>query len=235
MDKMLAEANRIADYTVFISGWLREYHAERWFDPSRPHSVVYNGADPEVFHPIGASLYNGSGPFRLVTHHWSNNPMKGFDVYRRVDALIADGELKGVELWIVGRWPVTLRWRSARTFPPTYGTDLADKLRACHAYITASLWEPCGMHHVEGAQCGLPLVYHEDGGGIAEAGRKYGIAYREDVKSAILRMREEYALHRRRLFQNMPSGDRMCLEYAEIIQRLLSERWNSDSVAWDSG
>ena len=44
------------------------------------------------------------------------------------------------------------------------------------------------MHHVEGAQCGLPLVYHEDGGGIVEAGLKYGIGYREDPSEALLQM-----------------------------------------------
>src|SRR5205085_2737335 len=31
VDDLLARANRIADHTVFVSGWLRDYHAERWF------------------------------------------------------------------------------------------------------------------------------------------------------------------------------------------------------------
>lgn len=224
MDALLREANRVADYTVFISAWLRDYHAARWFDPVRPHRVVYNGADPRVFHPRGAAEYDGRGPFRLVTHHWSDNPMKGFDVYQEVDRLIAEGELADVELWVIGRWPAGTRWRRARLWPATRGADLAQKLRACHAYLTASRWEPGGMHHVEGAQCGLPLLYHEDGGGIVEAGRRYGIGYRDDVKAAIETMRRTYPELRRRVLERMPSGDRMCEAYTEVIRHLLVER-----------
>jgi glycosyltransferase involved in cell wall biosynthesis len=222
MDKLLADANELVDFTVFISEWLQKYHAERWFDKNKPHGTIYNGADSRFFHPIGNAGYKGSEPFRLVTHHWSDNLMKGFPVYQEVDDLIHSGKLKDIELWVIGRWPKTIQWKSAITFPPTNGKDLADKLRKCHAYITASLWEPCGMHHVEGAQCGLPLLYHEDGGGIVEAGKKYGIGFRENVKEAILQMRDEYPLYRDRLFHEMPSGDRMCIDYINIIQRLLS-------------
>ncbi|MEI9897645.1 MAG: hypothetical protein WDN28_28245 [Chthoniobacter sp.] len=73
--------------------------------------------------------------------------------------------MPGFELWIIGRWPANLCWKSARTFPPLAGRALAERLRECHLYLTATRWEPCGMHHVEGAQCGLPLLYHEDGAG----------------------------------------------------------------------
>ena len=224
MDPLLADANRDADFTVFISEWLRDYHAARWFDRSRPHACIYNGADPGVFHPIGAARWNGQDPLRLVTHHWSDNPMKGFDVYEEVDRLIADGALPEMELWVIGRWPAGIRWRAAKTFPPASGRKLADLLRQCHVYLTASRWEPCGMHHIEGAQCGLPLLYHEDGGGIVEAGRKYGIGYRDGgVQQAIQAIREQYDDLRRCLLTERPSGDRMCVEYAEIITRLVAE------------
>lgn len=220
MDALLAEANRLADVTVFISAWLQEYHARRWFNPERPHRVIYNGADPRIFHPLGAAPFEKNGVFRLVTHHWSDNPLKGFPAYQRVDQLLADGELPGTEFWVIGRWPQDIRWKKARTFPPTQGSDLADKLRSCQAYITASLWEPCGMHHVEGAQCGLPLLYHEDGGGIVEAGLQYGLPFRDDLKTAIRTLRDHYPAFRDRVRRQAPSGDRMCLDYLDLIQEL---------------
>jgi glycosyltransferase involved in cell wall biosynthesis len=224
MDPMLANANRHADFTVFISEWLRDYHAARWFDRSRPHACIYNGADPGVFHPIGAARWNEQRPLRLVTHHWSDNPLKGFDDYEEIDRLIADGALPETELWVIGRWPAGIRWRAAKTFPPTHGRKLADLLRQCHVYLTASRWEPCGMHHVEGAQCGLPLLYHEEGGGIVEAGRKYGVAFRDGgLPQALRTIREQYGELRRRLLLARPSGDRMCVEYAEIVTRLVAE------------
>jgi glycosyltransferase involved in cell wall biosynthesis len=224
MDDLLRQANTHADFTVFISRWLRDYHAERWFDTARPHRVIYNGADPRVFHPVGGATLDDGGPLRLVTHHWSRHPLKGFDVYEQVDRWIAARELPGVELWVIGRWPEEVVWRSARTWPPTHGVELARKLRACHAYLTASRWEPGGMHHVEGAQCGLPVLYHEDGGGIVDGAERYGLAYADDVRAAIARLRIEYRELRRRVLERMPSGDRMCLEFAHTIQQLLCDR-----------
>jgi glycosyltransferase involved in cell wall biosynthesis len=223
MDALLAEANAVADHTVFISGWLRDYHAERWFDSSRPHAVIHNGADPALFHPIGSAHFDG-GTLRLVTHHWSDNPMKGFDVYERVDRLIAAGEPAEIELWVIGRWPAGLEWREARTFPPVTGRELGDLLRRCHVYLTASRFEPGGMHHVEGAQCGLPVLYHEDGGGIVEQASRYGLGYRDDVQTAIGAARTRYDDLRRRVLEHAPSGDGMCAGYRAAIQRLLTWR-----------
>ena len=222
MDPLLAKANATADYTVFISEWVRDYHAARWFDVKKPHACVYNGADPRVFHPVGAAVHRHEQPFRLVTHHWSDNPLKGFDVYEQVDRLIADGKLPGIEFRVIGRWPKNLQWKAAKTYPAASGSALAALLRQCHAYLTASRWEPCGMHHVEGAQCGLPLIYHEDGGGIVEAGRKYGVGFRVDVASAIRECRNRYPELRDRLLSEMPSGDRMCIAYADVVQQLLA-------------
>lgn len=223
MDEMLKDANLVADYTVFISEWLRTYHAERWFDTSRPNSVIYNGADPRIFHPVGSGHWDGVAPLRIVTHHWSNHPLKGFAEYQALDDAIADGKISGVELVVIGRWPESIRWKSAITMPPMHGKALAEQLKRCHLYVTASRWEPCGMHHVEGAQCGLPLLYHEDGGGIVEAGRKYGIGFRNDLVSIVEQAKQGYASLRQNVLSHAPSGDRMCIAFADIIQQLVAE------------
>lgn len=221
MDRRLQEINETADVTVFISAWLRDYFVARWFDPARPHAVIYNGADPAFFHPVGNRPYDGKGPMRIVTHHWSDNPMKGFATYKALDDLIADSELEGFELWVIGRWPAGMTWRAAKTFAPVHDRALAGLLRQCHLYITASLWEPCGAHHVEGAQCGLPLLYHADGGGIVEAGKKYGLEFRDNLKEVVLQARQDYTPLRERLLRDAPNGEMMCLEYIRVIHRAL--------------
>ena len=132
MDKRLARFDAVADFTVFISEWLRDHHAATWFDRAKPHTCILNGADPAVFHPVGNRPWDGREPFRLVTHHWSDNWMKGFAAYREIDELIAAGKLPGFELWIIGRWPAELAWKAARTFPPASGADLGTLLRQCH-------------------------------------------------------------------------------------------------------
>jgi glycosyltransferase involved in cell wall biosynthesis len=223
MDARLARFDAVADHTVFISEWLRDHHASNWFDRKKTHSCILNGADPAVFHPVGSRAWDRREPLRLVTHHWSDNWMKGFGVYREIDELIAAGRLPGVELWIIGRWPKEITWKAARTFPPASGAGLAELLRQCHIYVTASQWEPGGMHFIEGLQCGTPIIYHEDGGGIPELARGYGIGFRDDVAGAIAAIRDQYAGYRAKVLAAPPSGDRMCIAFREVIQQTLAK------------
>jgi len=219
MDAHLAACNRAADHTVFVSSWLRDYHAARWFDASRPHSVIHNGADPAVFHPFGARVWKPGEPLRIVTHHWSDNPAKGFPVYEAMDAAIAEGKLRGVELRIVGRWPENIRWRAARTFAACSGHRLATVLRECHVAVTASRYEPGAMHPVESMQCGLPLLYTSDTGGTVELGERFGVLLGEDFQSAVDEMSARYTGLRNHILQEAPSGDSMCAAYRRIIQQ----------------
>ncbi len=218
MADVLAEANRVADHTVFVSSWLRDHHAASWFDRSRPHRVIEPGADPAIFHPIGHRPWRDGQIFRIVTHHWSDNPAKGFDVYAAIDEAIADGRLPDTELWIIGRWPASLRWRAARTFPPATGRTLADLLRQCHLYVSASRFEPGAMHPVEGIQCGLPLLYHRDTGGTVALGERFGLPLGDDVSTSLAECRRLYAEIYRAVLENPPSGDLMCLQYRRLIQ-----------------
>jgi len=224
MDAYLAEANAAADHTVFVSSWLRHHHASRWFDAARPHSVIINGADPSVFHPFGNKPWQTGETFRIVTHHWSDNPSKGFDVYAEIDQCIAADRMPGVELWIIGRWPPDIRWQAARTFGACAGMKLADLLRQCHAAVSASRYEPGAMHPVEALQCGLPLLYHAETGGTVELGEKFGVLLGRDPVSAIGRLQEQYSFLRARLLADGPAGDKMCLAYRQLIQTLLATR-----------
>jgi glycosyltransferase involved in cell wall biosynthesis len=223
MDSALAESSKVADHTVFVSEWLREYHCANWFDSARPHSVIEPGADSSVFHPFGNTPPGPSGPARIVTHHWSDHWSKGFDVYAGIDQAIAEGKLPGFELWIVGRWPADLVWKTARTFPPASGRALAAILRQCHLYVSASRHEPGAMHPVEGLQCGLPLIYHKDSGGTVMLGERYGVLYDNDIVATLHEARSRYRELRQRLLTSPPSGDLMCLEYRRLIQRLIVE------------
>ena len=223
MDLLLADSNRVADHTVFVSEWLRDHHAARWFDAAHSHSVITPGADPRFFHPIGNQLPKPGEPIRLVTHHWSDNWKKGFDVYRDVDGLIADRLSGKCELWVIGRWPSDLKWKSARTFGPASGKKLAALLRQCHGYVSASRFEPGAMHVAEGLQCGLPLLYHRDSGGTVEQGLRYGMQISDNLEKTLIEFHAALPSLREKLLASPPSGSRMAAEYFELIQKLAAD------------
>lgn len=216
VDDRLLRANDVADATVFISAWVRDYFAARGFDTARPHSVIHNGADPAVFHPA-QTAWDQQGPCRIVTHHWSDNWNKGFAVYQEVDRLMAEGALPGFALTVIGRWPRDVVWRAASTHPPVPPRELGGLLRSHHLYLTAAVAEAGGMHHIEGAQCGLPLVFHKDGGGVVELAAQYGVPFRDDVRAALLDARRRYTELRDRVLRLAPSGTRMCQEYERVL------------------
>ncbi|MEI6070432.1 MAG: hypothetical protein WCS31_01455 [Verrucomicrobiae bacterium] len=221
MDAALACANRVADHTVFVSSWLRDHHAAKWFDPARRHSVIVPGADPRFFHPVGGRKRKPGEPCRLVTHHWSDNWNKGFDVYRDIDALAA-GPLKGtVDLRVIGRWPKEIVWQSARTFAPTSGGRLAGLLRDCDAYVSASRFEPGAMHVAEGLQCGLPLLYHKDSGGTVGQGLLYGMEIGDDLEATLREFAGRLPGLRKRLLASPPSGAAMANSYLQLAQSLI--------------
>src|SRR5262249_19545736 len=101
---------------------------------------------------------------------------------------------------------------------------LAGLLRQCHGYVTASRWEPGGMHFIEGAQCGLPVAYHEDGGGIVELASRFGVGFRGDVQGALLALECAYDALRDRDLADGPSGALMCASYRRLLERLLAGR-----------
>ena len=223
MNDFLARSNEVADHTVFVSEWLRDHHAERWFDRSKAHSVITPGADARFFHPLGANTYNVSKPLRLVTHHWSDNWNKGFDIYQKIDEVIAKQNLKNFELWVIGRWPQEIQWKTARTFGPASGNELASLLRQCHGYVSASRYEPGAMHVAEGLQCGLPLLYHRDSGGTVEQGLRYGLEIQDDLETTLNDFAQQLLKLRSQLLANPPSGDKMAMEYQQLLQRMMLE------------
>ena len=84
-----------------------------------------------------------------------------------------------VEFTYIGRYNREYKPTKTRIIQPTHGIDLGNSLRENDIYITASRFEPCGMHHIEGSACGLPVLYHEDGGGINELCKKHGESFRD--------------------------------------------------------
>lgn len=223
MQIWLQQSNTVADHTVFVSEWLRDHHTESWFDTTKSHSVITPGADEDVFYPLQHSSYHPGGKLRLVTHHWSDNWNKGFDVYQQIDELLATQKNPEFELWIIGRWPAEIQWKVARTFPPASGMNLADLLHQCHGYVSASRYEPGAMHVAEGLQCGLPILYHRDSGGTVEQGERYGLEIQDDLGKTLALFKKQYAALRANLLAAPPSGTKMASEYFQLAQELIAK------------
>lgn len=223
MNWRLKLANHAADHTVFIATWLE--HLPLWRGESG-HSVLLNGADTSVFHANGFVPWDGDGPLRLVTHHWGANRMKGFDVYDRLDAVLDAPEWRDrLAFTYIGNLPAGVEFNNIRHIKPLSGEPLAAALRRHHAYFTASINEPAGMHHIEGALCGLPLIFR-DSGGLPDYCTGFGEAFTgpDDFMDAIDRMIGSYDRWRNRMADYPHTAERMVADYIALFEALLADR-----------
>lgn len=223
VNRRLAIANRCADQTVFVSTWLRnvlEQHGTRFVRPV----VIRNGADRAAFRPRGV-MWNGSSPLKLVTHHWSNHWLKGFDIYARLDDLLGRPEYASrFSFTYIGRLPEGFQFRNTTVVPPLAGTELAGALAEHHVYLTASQNEPGGMHNVEGALCGLPLLYRRSGS-VQEYSDGFGVSFDEaSFQDALEAIRREYPVHKARMAEYPLDAERMGAAYLALFEDLLARR-----------
>lgn len=220
LDNLIMAGNSVADATVFISEWVKAHFGPKGFDASKPHTVITNGCDSSHFAPGSADGKPGR-PLRLVTHHWSDNPMKGLDVYTEIDRLISHGA--PLEMTYVGRYPKNSFPKNIKIIAPLYGQALGDELRKHDVYVTGARWEACGSHHVEGAACGLPVVYHLDGGGVVEMCKRYGVGISDvkELRNAIVTVASNYKVYREAVLATDLSATTMCERYLDFIRSLV--------------
>lgn len=258
LDGLIYSASMIADRVVFISRWLaHEYEKNVGYKLQlgiRDH-VVINGCDTNIFHPpertsdtrclvreltddkLASLIEKAQAPFvrkklSLVSHHWSDNPLKGLETYRALDEYLLANPAANFEFTYVGRYPFQ-HYKPQRTnlIQPLAGVALADELRRHDAYVTGAYAEPSGFHDIEGAACGLPVFYHKDGGAIPEKCQHHECSFQFDSSDSLLKhflpenientrkniMFKQLLLSNRGDIRHFLSAQRMCEEYYKII------------------
>ena len=224
-NKSILESNKLADYTVFISNYLKDLYVQKGFNVNRPHGVIINGADEKVFNPIGQLKWKSGEKMRIVTHHWSNNYMKGFDIYERLDVLLGTTPFRDLFTFtIIGNVPTGLSFRHTEAIKPLSGTELAQVLKHQHLYLTASRNEPAGMHHIEGMRCGLPVLYLNSGA-LPEYCSPYGVEFNLiNFEQKLMVMKERYAELRQKMLSCPYTAVMMAARYIELFEELVVDR-----------
>ena len=95
---------------------------------------------------------------------------------------------------------------------------IANILRNCDVYFTASRNEPAGMHFLEGLASGLPTLYLESGG-TTEYCRNYGIAIDENnLLEKIFEIKSDYKTYRNKIINSYKKMDQIMLDkYLNIL------------------
>jgi glycosyltransferase involved in cell wall biosynthesis len=223
MNFKLRTINYLADHTVFIASWLMKLNV--WRSES-PHSVLLNGADQEIFFPFEGGGWDKKKPLRLVTHHWGGNRLKGFDVYELIDKLLDDSEWSAkIDFTYIGNLPEGYKFKNVNHIKPLNGKELADHIRENDVYLTASINEPAGFHHIEGACCGLPLLYRNSGA-LPEYCEGFGIEFdgASDIKEKLNIMMSNYDGLRKKMSKYPNTTNNRTPEFVKLFELLYSKK-----------
>ena len=224
MNFFLRTTNFCADHTVFVGSWLKNLRV--WDKRSTNHSVILNGSDKTFFNSKKGSKWNNLKPIKIITHHWSNNYNKGFDIYKYLDKLLFEKNWRNIfEFTYVGNIPNNFTFHNAKHIQPKYDKELSNILKKHHIYLTASINEPGGNHQNEGGMCGLPILYRESGC-MKEYCHGYGVSFKDqyDIEKSLKLIIKNYF----KLKSKMQYFDRdiqtTVKNYIELFTKLNSER-----------
>jgi len=214
IDNILVETSKFTDKTVFISNWLKEYFIKKSFKNAINSNVIYNGCNLKHFFPRKSK--KTTQKIKIVTHHWSDNWLKGFDLYKHIDENIVNSNY---EFTYVGRYTKDYQPVNTRIVSPLWGPNLGSELRKHDIYVTASRFEPCGMHHIEGAASGLPVIYHRNCGGINEMCNLHGEEFNslENFKSTLEKVSKNLESYKNKINMSQLNIELCCEKFYEEI------------------
>ena len=223
MNKKINQSNYLADCTIFVSNWLRDLNfLSRENERRKFDKVIRNGSDTRVFFSDPDNYWRGKSPLKLVTHHWSANPMKGFDLYKHIDDLLGKENLKEkIEFTYIGNVHPDYNFVNTKVISPLSGEELAQELRRHHVYVTGSLNEPGGNHQNEGALSGLPLIYI-DSGSMKEYCEGFGIELKNalEFESALQEMLVRYRVFKDKINSYPNTAEKMTTQYIQLLNLL---------------
>ena len=219
---LLKVANYFSDHTVFISSWLKTLDI---YYKNKSSSVILNGGDEKIFNDYDNREWSKEEKLRLITHHWSSNRMKGFDVYEKIDNMISTKKWnERIEFTYVGNLPKDFKFKNTNHILPLSGEELSRELSKHHVYVTASINEPAGMHHIEGILCGLPIIY-KNSGAVPEYCKDFGISFENnDFKLALEKMIENYKYFKIKTKDYPNKSSKMVKEYFNLFKTLLKNK-----------
>lgn len=199
VDERLWRIAARADALVFVSEWLMAHLIESWssIPKERRHTyvncarsgdmqrstVIINGVDRKLFAPRPKTERRW---LKVVTHHWSDNRLKGADVYEAIE------RLPGVGFTYIGRHKCNFVRDRTCVVGPLQGLELAQELADHDVYVTGTHADPGPNHVIEAISSGLPVIASADGGGAVEfAGATHTFSNQVELAKLIDRCRRK--------------------------------------------
>ena len=202
---------KIADGTIFQSEWSNLKNLEEGITLNGPSTVIFNAPNKDIFNPASRRKITIEGLPNLVATSWSDNIKKGFETYRFLDGKYV-GKL--FNMTFIGRSP--FEFKNIVQKPPMDSRRLAQELKRCDIYITASQADPCSNSLIEALTCGLPAIVLNDGGHPEIVGRGGCVFDKvEEIPGHVKRIMASYSSFQQGI--SLPDIDAVANQYLDFM------------------
>ena len=179
LTQLLLNVAQHSDFLIFPSEWAKSV-LDRLCPYELPRSIVIPNKPRRIFYKHRQQKPRNGESFKIVTHHWSTNSLKGFDFYRALDESLPDG----CKFTYIGRLPTGFSFKNADHLGVMNDEELIKELPKHDLYLTASQLEAGANHVLEAMACGLPVVCRDNGGSVNEYCRGQGLEF-SDISSML--------------------------------------------------
>ena len=202
-----------SDFLIFPSEWSKE-----WIGYEGDNFKIIHNCPVDIFHKNKNESHSLNDKIKLVTHHWSMNPKKGFDIYEKLQKYIDENDK--YEFTYIGRKPP--EYNFLNYLPPIAADKISKELPRHDIYITASIEEAGANHVLEAMAAGLPIVFHKDGGSIPNYCSEFGLEYSNflEMIQAIEKMAANYDLYKKKVIEYDKDNSQVVESYLKIISGL---------------
>jgi len=212
----LKETLKYSDKVSYITPWAAKF-LEQEIDENK--HVVHMLRPPKSFYVDRKK--RDDKKIRMLTHHWSTNPLKGFDFYLEIDKVLE--RYSNLEFFYLGRKPDDFKPKNIKVIEVKDEKGVIEELRSADLYVTASKFETGGNHIVEAMANSLPVLYHKDGGGICDLSLDNGYSYSniEDFQVELSKMIKNIETKENTFDKFEGTLEDVCLEYVKCMEDLV--------------
>jgi len=209
LTQLIRDSVVYSDFCIFPSQWASDYIDDQM------NSIIIPNAPLDCFYEDRTRRIIPNQPVRVVTHHWSDNIRKGFDLYSE----FARTNPFDVEFTYIGRYSSDYNLQGINYIPPKDKSELKSILPTYDIYLTASEEEAGANHVLEAMASGLPVLYRDSGGSIVEYCSDYGLEY-DSIDSLIRQLSkciEDYEKYKMKVLNYNERIENVIERYLGII------------------
>ncbi len=154
LDKLIYLFNsKISNGTIFLSEWSKDENIKRGYLLKNDYKVIYNASNNQIFKEKKFTLINQNRKIKILTSSWSDNLLKGFDIFKHLDENL---DFNKYQMIFVGNSKI--KFRNIKIINPVKSELLYKYIENSDVFIFGSKIESCSNLLMEAMATGIPIL-----------------------------------------------------------------------------